>query len=105
MGEQYRIDNPTLPEGCKPVGTKLIYGVTDALLGIVEVPAQISKSANNEDGNNVLIGTLRGFWYWLSREVNGVANIVSFLLPNPPDTMGYSYNSKWPWTKTEQKVK
>jgi len=99
-GEQYRLDNPNLPEGCKPIGTKLIHGVTDALLGIVEVPAQITKSVNNEDGSNVFIGFLRGMWYWLSREVNGVANIGSFLFPNPPDNMGYAYNSKWPWTKT-----
>jgi putative exosortase-associated protein (TIGR04073 family) len=106
MGEQYCIDKPTLPEGCKPIGTKLINGVTDALLGIVEVPAQISKSVNDEKTNsNVFVGTLRGFWYWLSREVNGAANILSFLLPNPPENMGYAYNSKWPWTKQETKVK
>jgi len=103
-GEQYSIAQPTLPEGCKPIGTKLIYGATDALLGIVEVPAQISKSANNEDGSNVFIGFLRGMWYWLSREVNGVANIASCLVPNPTESLGYAYNSKWPWTST-QKVK
>jgi putative exosortase-associated protein (TIGR04073 family) len=101
-GQQYSICKPDLPEGCKPVGTKIVNGVTDTLLGIVEVPAQISKSANNEDGSNVFVGFLRGMWYWLSREVNGVANIASFLLPNPTETMGYAYNSKWPWTKTEK---
>jgi len=106
MGEQYCIDKPTLPEGCKPIGTKLINGVTDTLLGIVEVPAQITKSVNDSDKySNVFVGTLRGIWYWFSREVNGVANLGSFILPNPAETMGYAYNSKWPWTKTETKVK
>jgi putative exosortase-associated protein (TIGR04073 family) len=105
MGQQYCIDKPNLPEGCKPIGTKFVNGLTDTLLGIVEVPAQISKSANNEDGSNVFVGFLRGMWYWISREVNGVANIASFLVPNPTENMGYAYNSKWPWTKTEKKVK
>ena len=105
-GEQYCIDKPTLPEGCKPIGTKFINGITDVLLGIVEVPAQITKSANDSTKySNVFVGTLRGFWYWISREVNGVANLASFILPNPAQTMGYAYNSKWPWTKTEEKVK
>jgi len=103
-GEQYSICKPALPEGCQPIANKFIYGMTDILTGIVEVPGQISKDAEVKD-SNVFVGFLRGMWFWLSREVNGVANVSTFLLPNPKETQGYSYNSKWSWTKIEQPTK
>ncbi len=97
-GEQYCITKPTLGDGVVPVGRKFVNGFTDALTGMVEWPVQTTKG-------NPLVGFCRGLWFAVSRELNGVANMATFLLPNPTETYGYGYHTKWPWTPEEQKTK
>ena len=93
-GTQYSIFEPNLSEGVKPMGRKLCRGFTNGLLGIVEVPGQIKKGS--EEGN-LPKGIIKGFWYWGSRGVYGFGNIMSALVPNPPDNLGVHFEEEYPW--------
>lgn len=94
-GEQYSIFKPSLKEGVKPYGRKLVRGLSDGFLGIAELPGQIVKgSKDGEIGK----GALRGVWYWWSREVYGFGGILTCLVPNPEDNPGVAFNTDWPWS-------
>ena len=95
MGEQYSIFEPSLSEGIQPVGRKLGHGLTNALLGIAELPGQTLNWAFE---GNPMKGLGRGIWFWLSREVYGIVSIISCVVPNPTDNPGYPFDGKWPWT-------
>jgi len=93
-GEQYSIFSPNLQEGLAPIGRKLIRGIVNGLLGILELPGQTIKGAH--DGN-VAVGLGKGVWYWFSREVYGLGEIYSCLLPNPEDNLGVAFEETYPW--------
>jgi hypothetical protein len=93
-GTQYSIFEPTFEEGVKPIGRKLARGIGNGLLGILEVPGQIKKGAN--DGN-VAKGIGKGVYYWFSRGVYGFSNFATCLVPNPPDNPGIAFDEEWPW--------
>ena len=57
-GEQYSIFEPSLGEGVKPYGAKLVRGVGNAVGGILEVPGHIKKGA--EDGNVIVSAPVEG---------------------------------------------
>ena len=95
MGEQYDVFKPSLAQGLKPIPTKLLHGLADAFLGIVELPAQTMKGAHE---GNALKGLGKGAWFWLSREIYGFGNIYTCLVPNPPDNPGYPLTGEWPWS-------
>lgn len=94
-GEQYSIFKPSLKEGVKPYGRKLVRGLADGFLGIAELPGQIVKG--NKDGE-IGKGALRGVWYWWSRELYGFGGILTCLVPNPADNPGVALNTDWPWS-------
>ena len=94
MGKPYSIFDPTLAEGIKPYGWKFAHGVTDGFLGIVELPAQITKGARK---NATGMGIVKGVWYWWSRSATGLGDAVLFLFPNPKDTCGWGWEDNWPW--------
>ena len=100
-GNPYSVFKPTLKEGVTPIGMKLCHGVTDALIGIAEVPGQIKlgSTATEEKGKELALGAGRGVWYWWSREFNGFGNVLLCLVPNGEETQGYAYNGEWPWSK------
>jgi len=58
---------------------KLGRGITNAALGILEVPVKIAD-VNEEDGGiaGVTYGTILGISYFIAREVVGVAEIITF---------------------------
>ena len=93
-GTQYSIFKPDLKEGIQPIFNKLGRGLGNGFLGIVEVPGQIKKGAGE---GNVLKGTLKGFWYWGSRGVYGLGDIMSCLVPNPVDNLGVHFEEERPW--------
>ncbi len=94
-GEQYSIFKPNLTEGVKPWFRKLGRGLGNGFLGILEVPGQIKKGA---DDGNVAKGVGKGVWYWFSREVYGMGDIMSSFVPNPEDNMGaVHFEEEWPW--------
>jgi hypothetical protein len=94
-GVQYSIFEPSFGEGVKPIGTKLAHGVANALGGILEIPGQIKQgSAEGSVGR----GIGRGIWFFFSREVYGMGNIYSCIVPNPEDNPGYAFDGEWPWS-------
>lgn len=99
QGEQYSIFEPSLEEGVKPWFRKLGRGIGNGLLGIAEVPGQIKKGVNDGD---VVVGVVKGFWYWGSREVYGFNNIMTSFVPNPKDNLGTHFDEKWPWDALSQ---
>ena len=99
IGTKYDVFDPTLKEGLKPYGRKLVYGLADGFLGIAELPAQIVAGAR--EGETVK-GIGKGFWYWWSREVyglGGIGSVLGCLASNPEDNPGHTYKGEWPWSE------
>lgn len=101
QGTQYSIFQPSLKEGLKPIPVKLGHGLTDGLLGILELPGQTIQGI--EDGN-VLKGLGKGIWFWWSREVYGFGSIYTCLVPNPVDNPGYPMSGKWAWSSLTEET-
>jgi len=78
-----------------PMGNKFLRGVGNAVGGVLEVPGQIAKGIENAAPD---IGIIKGVWYWFSREVGGMYDIITCLFPNPEDTKGMAFDEKWPWS-------
>jgi len=95
IGEQHSYFKPTLKEGLKPIPMKLGYGVSDGLLGILEVPGQIKLGL---DDGNLPLGIGKGIWFWWSRTWYGFGSIYTCLVPNSPDNLGYEFNGDWAWS-------
>lgn len=93
-GTQYSIFEPSLGEGVKPIGHKLVRGLANGFLGIAELPGQTLKGLY--DGEPIK-GLGKGFWYWLSREVYGLTDIFSCIVPNPEDNKGVAFEEKDAW--------
>ena len=81
-------------EGIEPYPNKIVRGLGNGLLGVVEIPGQIIKGA---DDGNVILGVVKGFWFAASRTQYGLNETFGFLFPNPPDTRGYAFEQEWPW--------
>ena len=96
MGTQYSYFKPSLKEGVKPVGRKFAHGVTDAFLGILEVPGQIKVALDDDD--NLAIGAGKGVWFWWSRTFTGFGDIFLSIVPNHETTEGYAWDGDWPWS-------
>jgi len=94
-GEQYSLFDPSLQEGIKPIGRKLVRGFADAFLGIAEVPGQIKQGVEEKQ---VVQGTCRGLWFWWSRQLYGSGQILTCIVPNPEENPGYAFNGEWPWS-------
>ena len=94
-GSQYSYFDPSFSEGILPVGRKLAHGLSDAWVGIAELPGQIMKG--NSDGD-IVLGIGKGIWYTLSRQVNGFTGVLGCLVPNHPDELGRPYGGDWPWS-------
>jgi putative exosortase-associated protein (TIGR04073 family) len=92
----YDLTSPNFGEATiVPMGNKLGRGLGNAFLGFVELPGQIMKGLKLHAPD---LGIIKGLWYWYSREVDGISDIVSFMLPNPKDTMALAFDEKWPWS-------
>lgn len=93
-GEQHSFLKPNLKEGCLPVGRKLVRGLANGFLGVLDLPGQIVKGFRDEQ---FLLGIIRGVWFSYSRTTSGIGEAILFLVPNPVETQGYSYGSNMPW--------
>jgi len=95
-GEIYDLMSPTVQEATiEPISEKLKRGIANTLFGIAEVPGQIKKGM--EEGS-VLSGTLKGFWYFLSREISGLQDLVTLVFPTPKGAVGNNFVEEWPWS-------
>ena len=94
-GTPYDIFDPDLMEGAvQPIGKKLVRGLANGLLGIAEVPGQIIKGISE---GAMDLGIVKGLWYFYSREVAGLTDIATVILPNPADTKGLAFDEEYPW--------
>ena len=101
-GEPYDAFDPNLMEGAlKPVGTKLVRGLANGVLGIAELPGQITKGIQEGAPD---LGIVKGLWYWMSRGVNGLSDVWTVLLPNPVDQKGVAFDEEWPWDALVESV-
>jgi len=99
MGERYSVLKPNLKEGLMPYPRKIVRGLANGLLGIVEVPGQIVKRAKAERPLiGVPLGVAKGLWFWTGRTIYGYGDAVLFLVPNPEDQLGYGFEEEWPWS-------
>ncbi len=94
-GEPYDCFDPSLQEAAlKPMGQKLLRGLENGLLGFVELPGQIAKGATEKAPD---LGIIKGLWYWYSREVYGLGDLVSLILPMSEDNPGVAFDQEYPW--------
>ena len=93
-GEAYSIFEPTLGEGIQPYPNKLVRGLGNGFGGILELPGQTIKGAGEGE---VFTGLGKGIWFSFSRVLYGFGDVFGFLLPNPPDQLGYAFEQTWPW--------
>lgn len=95
IGDKHSFFEPTLAEGLMPIPWKLVHGLVNNTLGIVELPGQIVQGARED---KVAIGVVEGVWFWWSRTYNGFGDVLLCLFPNPEKTVGYPWDAKWPWS-------
>ena len=102
-GTGYDFGKPDFTEATvKPIGNKLLRGLGNAVFGIAEVPGQIAKGAKLKAPD---FGIIKGFWYWIGREIDGIYDICTFPLPNPTDTKALSFDEKWAWSALGDNMK
>ena len=96
-GESYNLFDPNFTEAAlRPMANKLFRGVGNTIFGFMEVPRQVVDSVS---GETPYMGIVKGLWYWPSREISGIFDILSFPFANPEDTIGATFDKKWPWDK------
>ncbi|MBU1084162.1 MAG: exosortase system-associated protein, TIGR04073 family [Candidatus Omnitrophota bacterium] len=102
-GTAYNIFDPNLGEGAfKPIAGKLLRGIGNTVLGIIEIPGQIVKGV--KDGAPDL-GIIKGIWYFASREMDGASDIYTFYMANPKETKGLAFDETWPWSAFGENIK
>ncbi|MFH1836619.1 MAG: exosortase system-associated protein, TIGR04073 family [Candidatus Omnitrophota bacterium] len=95
-GTPHNIFEPNLAEGAfKPIGSKLLRGIGNTVFGFVEIPGQVVKGIKEGSPD---LGIIKGIWYFVSREVDGAADMATFYLANPRETKGLSFDETWPWS-------
>ncbi len=84
QGEGFAPFDPSFAEAtASPILRKLVRGVADGTLGIAELPGQIFQGDGLADH-----GITKGLWYFLSREMSAVRDLVTLLFPAPADNLG-----------------
>jgi len=102
-GTPYSLSTPDFAEATvKPMGNKLIRGVSDLLGGVVELPGQITKGIRIHAPD---AGVGKGIWYFASRTLDGAYDAGTFLLPNPKDTTALAFDEKYPWDAMGENIK
>jgi putative exosortase-associated protein (TIGR04073 family) len=94
-GEPYDLFYPSFTEATiVPTGNKLLRGVNNLVFGIAEIPGQILKGINEGEPAT---GLIKGFWYWGSREVQGIIDIISVFHPNHEHHEGVAFDEENAW--------
>ena len=93
-GKPYDIFDPNFTDATlTPTVNKLFRGVSNTLLGFMELPNQIGKGISEKSPHFSIV---KGLWYWLSREISGISDIVTVPFANPEDTVGVSFDEEPP---------
>lgn len=76
---------------------KLSRGIANAAFGVLEIPAKWYDVTTEKGGiAGLTYGTLKGVCYFIAREVVGVIDVATFLIPLPgcpdePNSFGWGY--------------
>jgi putative exosortase-associated protein (TIGR04073 family) len=101
-GEPYDFTDPNFAAATiSPMGNKLTRGAQNALCGIAELPGQIAKGCKNRAPD---AGISKGLWYFCSREIDGIGDLVGFAMPGPKDTKGVVFDEEYPWGALKESV-
>ena len=96
QGTTYDMMDPSFNEQVtRPILYKLGRGLGNLAFGVAEIPSQVMKGIEEKAWD---AGIVKGIWFFLSREVDGVWDLCTFFLPGPQDTKGYPFDEKWAWT-------
>jgi putative exosortase-associated protein (TIGR04073 family) len=87
--------------GPEVIGNKLLRGAENILFGFVELPGQVTKGIKNR---TIDYGITKGMWFWCSREISGVADLVTLILPIERDNTGCVFDEKRPWEALAEAV-
>ena len=94
-GEPYNCCDPDYNEATlRPMGKKLMRGLGNGLFGFAELPGQIATGFQEKSPD---LGIVKGLWFWYSREVYGIADVVTAIFPTPGDNPGYVFDEEYPW--------
>ena len=94
-GEAYDCFDPSFYDATiEPMGRKLLRGIGNGVFGFVEFPGQIAKGVQEGAPD---LGIIKGLWFWASREVYGIGEVVTAILPAPEDNPGYPFDEEYPW--------
>ena len=93
--EPYEMLKPSFADATlSPIVNKLFRGSGNTLFGFMEFPTQITKGYKEK---MVDLGIFKGLWYWLSREISGISDIVTVILPTPEDPGDMPFNEEFAW--------
>lgn len=71
------------PKGHNPL-RKLGRGFANVIFGFIEIPNQYTKAVSEHGGGaGIAYGIPKGFVRWIGRELTGVYEIVTFVIPAP----------------------
>lgn len=94
-GEPYNYLDPDFGEATlAPMGRKFMRGLGGALFGFAELPGQIGKGIQDKAPD---AGILRGLWFWYSRELYGIGDVLTSIFPTPEDNPGYIFDQEYAW--------
>lgn len=103
MGKSYDIFDPNFIDAyLSPMVKKFFRGAGNTVFGFLELPNQIAKGLSEKKAE---IGILKGLYYWSSREVSGISDIVSAPFANPEDNAGIHFDKEWSWDVVIKKAK
>ncbi len=84
-------------QGVVPVGEKFARGVVNTFAGIVEMPGQLNKAAEENTALTIVKGIGKAVIYPVARIISGVFDLVTFPLPNDSKQHGPVFDEEQPW--------
>jgi len=103
MGKPYDIFDPNFTDAyLNPMVKKFFRGAGNTVFGFLELPNQIVKGLSEKKAE---LSILKGLYYWSSREVSGISDMVSAPFANPLDNVGIHFDKEWPWDVVIEKAK
>lgn len=94
-GGPHDVFDPSFTDGAlAPMTNKLFRGAGNAIFGFMELPDQIARGFSK---GALDFGIFRGLWFWASREISGISDVITAPFPNPEYPVGISFDKGWPW--------
>jgi len=93
-GMAARLDKDS--KGYQKMGRKFWRGTCNTFMGASEFSYQIGQETKSPKGS-ILSGVGAGCYMFVSRELSGVNDMVTFVLPNPELNVGVSFEIPDPW--------